>query len=74
MNMEDYAMILGMPGTGKTTLVSLLVQGFLKLGRRVLVASFTNSAVDNMLVTYKNDRFCSNRTVETFIKTLGPYS
>jgi len=50
MNMEDYAMVLGMPGTGKTTLVSLLVQAFLKLGKRVLLASFTNSAVDNMLM------------------------
>ena len=52
-NAKDYAMILGMPGTGKTTLIALLVRAFLNQGKRVLLSSFTNSAVDNMLLKLK---------------------
>ena len=54
LNAKDYAMVLGMPGTGKTTLIALLVRSLLNQGKRVLLSSFTNSAVDNMLLKLCN--------------------
>ena len=47
---RDYALILGMPGTGKTTTIARLVQALAGEGKSVLLASFTNAAVDNILI------------------------
>ena len=43
-------MVLGMPGTGKTTTIACLVQVLVVRGYNVLLTSFTNSAVDNVLL------------------------
>jgi DNA replication ATP-dependent helicase Dna2 len=40
----------GYPGSGKTTVISLLVRILVRLGQSVLVASYTHSAVDNIMV------------------------
>ena len=39
-----------MPGTGKTTTIAGLVQLLVARGNSILLTSFTNSAVDNILV------------------------
>lgn len=52
---DDYSLILGMPGTGKTTVITHLVRILVSLGRSVLITSFTNSAVDNILQRLLNE-------------------
>lgn len=50
LSAENYALIKGMPGTGKTSTVAILIQLFVLMGRSVLVTSHTHSAVDNLLL------------------------
>lgn len=50
LNTLDYALILGMPGTGKTSTIAFTVRILLYLGFSVLVTSYTHSAVDNLLL------------------------
>lgn len=45
---EDYALIRGMPGTGKTTTTVSIIQLMLSRGQSVLVTGYTHSAVDNI--------------------------
>lgn len=47
---HDYLLIKGYPGTGKTTTIAALIAILINLGKRVLFTSFTNSAVDNLLL------------------------
>lgn len=47
---EDYTLVLGMPGAGKTTAVVAMVRALAAAGKRVLLTSYTNSAVDNVLL------------------------
>lgn len=47
---RDYSLILGMPGTGKTTTIAALVAMLAILGKSVLLTSYTHSAVDNILI------------------------
>jgi DNA replication ATP-dependent helicase Dna2 len=47
---EDYALILGCPGAGKTHTISCLVRALVSLGKSVLLTSYTHSAVDNILL------------------------
>ena len=49
LSAEDYALILGMPGTGKTTVIAELVRTLVSRGKTVLVTSYTHSAVDTIL-------------------------
>ncbi|GFR43783.1 hypothetical protein Agub_g4899 [Astrephomene gubernaculifera] len=48
--MQDYAILLGMPGTGKTTTIVHVIRALVEARVRILVASYTNSAVDNILL------------------------
>lgn len=50
---KDYALILGMPGTGKTTTLVHAVKALLMRGASILLTSYTNSAVDNLLIKLK---------------------
>ena len=54
LSAEDYALILGMPGTGKTTVIAELVRTLVSRGKTVLVASYTHSAVDTILMKLSN--------------------
>ncbi|XP_054838935.1 DNA replication ATP-dependent helicase/nuclease DNA2 [Eublepharis macularius] len=47
---KDYTLIVGMPGTGKTTTICALVRILYACGFSVLLTSFTHSAVDNILL------------------------
>ncbi len=53
---EDYTCIIGFPGSGKTTLISLLVSILAKMKKKILIVSHTNLAVDNILVKLKEKR------------------
>jgi len=55
MAAEDYALILGMPGTGKTTTIAHIIRAIVGQGKSVLLTSYTHSAVDNILLKLKND-------------------
>ena len=50
LSVEDYALVLGLPGTGKTSTIATAIKALLDVGKSVLVTSYTNSAVDNILV------------------------
>lgn len=65
---KDYALILGMPGTGKTSTMVHAVKSLLMRGASILLASYTNSAVDNLLIKLKAQvvSFPDANTVLTF--------
>lgn len=46
---QDYVLLLGLPGTGKTSTLSLIVRALIARGQRVMICSYTHSAVDNLL-------------------------
>ncbi|KAG6842696.1 hypothetical protein H0H87_010986, partial [Tephrocybe sp. NHM501043] len=46
---HDYALILGMPGTGKTTVIAAMIMTLMAMGKTVLLTSYTHSAVDTIL-------------------------
>ncbi|XP_064613334.1 DNA replication ATP-dependent helicase/nuclease DNA2-like [Liolophura sinensis] len=52
---KDYILIKGYPGTGKTSTIVALVKILKLLGHSVLLASYTHSAVDNILLKLKRD-------------------
>ena len=49
LQMQDYLLVHGPPGTGKTAVIAEIVKRLCAQGQRVLLAAFTNQAVDNML-------------------------
>ncbi|KAG6836385.1 hypothetical protein H0H93_008591 [Arthromyces matolae] len=49
LSAHDYALILGMPGTGKTTVIAAMIKTLVALGKTVLLTSYTHSAVDTIL-------------------------
>ncbi|PWA69914.1 DNA replication helicase [Artemisia annua] len=51
---KDYTLILGMPGTGKTSTMVHAVKALLMRGASILLTSYTNSAVDNLLIKLKS--------------------
>jgi signal recognition particle GTPase len=54
---DNYHMVLGTPGSGKTTAIVVLLKILARMKKRVLLVSFTNSAVDNVLVRLKESGF-----------------
>lgn len=57
MMADDYTLILGMPGTGKTTTIAALIRSIVAQNKTVLIASYTHSAVDNILIKIKDSGF-----------------
>lgn len=55
MSAEDYALVLGMPGTGKTTTIAHIIRALISQGKSVLLTSYTHTAVDNILLKLKTD-------------------
>ncbi|KAL9029589.1 MAG: hypothetical protein Q9196_002198 [Gyalolechia fulgens] len=55
LSAKDYALVLGMPGTGKTTTIAHLIRALTAEGKSVLLASYTHTAVDNILLKIRND-------------------
>ncbi|KAJ3168668.1 Tripartite DNA replication factor [Geranomyces variabilis] len=55
MSTRDYTLILGMPGTGKTTTIAHIIRALVKLGKSVLLTSYTHTAVDNVLLKLRED-------------------
>ena len=47
---HDYALILGMPGTGKTTTIAYIIQILVEKKKTILLTSYTHAAVDNLLL------------------------
>jgi DNA replication ATP-dependent helicase Dna2 len=44
----DYMLLLGMPGTGKTTTIAAMIKAMVADGQTILIASYTHTAVDNL--------------------------
>ena len=47
--MDKMCLIEGMPGTGKTQLILRLIEYFYSQGKTVLVTSFTNQSLSNII-------------------------
>ncbi|KAM9980548.1 hypothetical protein ACTFIY_002867 [Dictyostelium cf. discoideum] len=52
LSAKDYSLIHGMPGTGKTTLVISLIHILWRLGKKVLITSFTHTSLDHLLLKF----------------------
>ncbi|OAX37312.1 Dna2-domain-containing protein [Rhizopogon vinicolor AM-OR11-026] len=57
LSARDYALILGMPGTGKTTVITALIRVIVAMGKTVLLTSYTHSAVDTILLKLQDADF-----------------
>jgi DNA replication ATP-dependent helicase Dna2 len=57
LQMQDYVLIQGPPGTGKTSVIAEIVKQLHQDGQRVMLAAFTNQAVDNMLKRLDREGF-----------------
>ncbi|KAI9644540.1 DNA replication endonuclease-helicase Dna2 [Ciborinia camelliae] len=55
MSAQDYALVLGMPGTGKTTTIAHIIRALVSQGKSVLLTSYTHTAVDNILLKLRDD-------------------
>ena len=56
MSAKDYALVLGMPGTGKTTTIAHIIRALTTRGKSVLLTSYTHTAVDNILLKIRKDK------------------
>ena len=56
MSAKDYALVLGMPGTGKTTTIAHIIRALVARGKSVLLTSYTHTAVDNILLKLRDDK------------------
>ncbi|KAK4987635.1 DNA replication endonuclease-helicase Dna2 [Elasticomyces elasticus] len=54
MSAKDYALVLGMPGTGKTTTIAHIIRALVAKGKSVLLTSYTHTAVDNILLKIRD--------------------
>jgi DNA replication ATP-dependent helicase Dna2 len=55
LSAKDYALVLGMPGTGKTTTIAHIIRTLVAKGKSVLLTSYTHTAVDNILLKIRDD-------------------
>jgi DNA replication ATP-dependent helicase Dna2 len=57
VNAEDFAVVHGPPGTGKTYTIARTIRAMVERGERVLLSAFTNRAVDNALEALRDQGF-----------------
>src|SRR5712692_1545756 len=57
IQMQHYLLIHGPPGTGKTSVIAEIVKRLCQQGQRIMLAAFTNQAVDNMLKRLDTEGF-----------------
>ena len=69
---SDYMLVLGMPGSGKTSTVVSAVQALMATGRSVLLTAYTNSAVDNLALKLLHSQARSQVTHHAF--SIEPYN
>ncbi|CAG8452223.1 3265_t:CDS:2 [Cetraspora pellucida] len=55
LDAQDYAILLGMPGTGKSTTIVQIIKALVSNGKSILLAAYTHSAVDNILFKLLNE-------------------
>lgn len=56
LSVQPFVLIRGPPGTGKTTVIAEIAAQMILQGKKVLVASQSNPAVDNALETLDDDK------------------
>lgn len=54
---NEYLLLKGLPGTGKTQTLAVLIRLLVLMGKSVLITSHTHSAVDNVLMRLRK---CDN--------------
>lgn len=57
---NDYVLVEGYPGTGKTKTLSFIARLLAARGKRVLISSYTNAAVDNVVMKLLESGVCAN--------------
>ena len=57
LDAEDFALVHGPPGTGKTYTLARTVRALVADGQRVLLSAFTNRAVDNAIEALEEQGF-----------------
>lgn len=50
MSSKDYSIIQGLPGTGKTSIITFVARLLAAHGKRILITAYTHAAVDNVLL------------------------
>ena len=49
LSTRDYVLLLGMPGTGKSSTLGVAIRCLVSKGYKILITSYTHSAVDSLL-------------------------
>lgn len=76
LNCENYKIIHGMPGTGKSSVIILLVKILIYLNKKVLLVCYTNLALTNILdklKTIRTYRACKEDKVYKSVKEIETY-
>ena len=71
LNSEDFLLVQGPPGTGKTTIITEMIRCFVLQGKRVLICSKNNLAVDNVMEKCKDLYYDDQKTKKMQCVRLG---
>ena len=80
LNCENYKIVHGMPGTGKSSVIVLLIKILVYLNKKVLLVCYTNLAITNILSRLKtirsyrackeNINFSSVQEIKTYFRNV----